>query len=79
MIQQPDLNKLAMAEADVQALDKEGRLARMHALLEESHALLDSSCEYRQEVTESEAPRQKFPIYNVARFYDWDIPPFDGN
>lgn len=40
---------------------------------------LCSSCEYRQEVTESEAPRQKFPIYNVARFYDWDIPPFDGN
>jgi hypothetical protein len=151
MIQQPDLNKLAMAEADVQALDKDERLARMHALLEESHALLDwgiesmitgegksvagiavlysggndstclahmfrelevevaaaghpakickwgwgatekltpedmksgplcSSCEYRQEVTESEAPRQKFPIYNVARFYDWDIPPFDGN
>ena len=60
MIQQPDLNKPAMAEADVQALDKEDRLAR-------------------QEVTESEAPRQKFPIYNVARFYDWDIPPLDGN
>jgi len=60
MIQQPDLNKLAMAE-DM----KSGPLC--------------SSCEYRQEVTESEAPRQKFPIYNVARFYDWDIPPFDGN
>lgn len=36
-----DLSRLAMSEADVQALDSDARLARMHQLMAESHALLD--------------------------------------
>jgi hypothetical protein len=58
MIQRPDLNKPAMAKADVQALDKEDRLAR-------------------QEVTESEAPREKTSRkYKTVIMFDSDLADF---